>query len=116
MVKHKCEDYGTFEDWFLGEMDAALAQTLRDYGAGCGVAGLINWSDISALFGRFGSEIEDYATDVWGCELWEVAQQRKVCRVGELVTLLVHAAAEHLAVIHEQTFQESAEAEEGEGQ
>ena len=32
--------YGSFEDWFLANMDADTVLTLREHGASCGVGGL----------------------------------------------------------------------------
>lgn len=114
IVTHECENYGTFEDWFLNEIDADQANDLRNYGAGCGLGGLINSYEISALFNRFASEIEDCAKDASGSELWEIAKKREVSSVCELVTLLVHGAAEHLALVHKKMFEEDETAEEEE--
>lgn len=114
MASNGIENFGTFEDWFLATMDRDSAETLRDYGAGAGVCGLTNDSDIWALYDRFGSEIEDLALGAWGAELWEVARDRRVESVGELITLIVHAAAESLAHSLADEFEGDEEEEEEE--
>jgi hypothetical protein len=114
MTKHECENYGSFEDWFLNTMDKDSATTLREWGAGAGVGGLVNWYDLQALFDRFGSEIEDLASDHLGLPVWEIAAQRETTSVSQLIEALVHAAAEHLAHVHEAEFDDDDEDEDEE--
>ena len=114
MTKHECENYGSFEDWFLNTMDKDSAATLREWGAGAGVGGLVNWYDLQALFDCFGGEIERLASDALGVAVWEIAAQREVESVSQLIETLVHAAAEHLAHVHEAEFEGDEEEEEEE--
>jgi hypothetical protein len=111
-MNHECERYGSFEDWFLNEMDGDEVRTLRDYGASCGVGGLIYNSDIWALFSRFGSEIEELAREATGESLGELCAHRSIDSVNELVTLLVWATAEHLAMKLEGEFDTEEDNEE----
>jgi hypothetical protein len=112
MASNDIENFGTFEDWFLATMDRDSAETLRDYGAEAGVCGLTNYSDIWALYDRFGSEIEGLALEAWGAELWEVARDRSVESIDELITLVVHAAAESLAHSLANEFEDDEEEDE----
>ena len=114
-MNHECEQYGSFEDWFLNEMDADQVRTLRDYGASCGVGGLIYQSDIWALFDRFGSEIEDLAKEATGGSLGEIVANQGIESVDQLITQLVWAAAEHLAVTLEDEFDADEEEEDCDG-
>ena len=105
-IGHECEQYGSFEDWFLNEMDRDQVEALRLYGASCGVSGLINDYDIWALFDRFGAEIESLAEDATGESPVQIGVNAGAESVGELVRHVVWIAAEHLAVKLEEAFEE----------
>ena len=105
-IGHECEQYGSFEDWFLNEMDRDQVEALRHYGAGCGVSGLINHYDIWALFDRFGSEIESLAEDATGESPVQSGANAGAESVDQLVTHIVWIAAEHLAVKLEEAFED----------
>lgn len=87
----------SFEDWFLRTMDRDSIEDLRNFGASFVGGGFndpyIKW----ALFDRFGSTISDLAMPRLGVELWEVARDKKIQCVGDLLEILIHAAAESLA-------------------
>lgn len=87
----------SFEDWFMRTMDSEAIEGLRNCGARAVGGGLndpyIKW----ALFDRFGSTINDLAMPRLGVELWEVARDQKIQCVGDLLEILIHAAAESMA-------------------
>ena len=89
--------YGSFEDWFLANMDADSARVLREYGASCGIGGLIYYSETVALFSSFQSEIETIATEGYDIELWKFARGCGARCMTQLANALVWAAAERLA-------------------
>ena len=89
--------YGSFEDWFLANMDADSARDLREHGAGCGIDGLFYYSETVALFSSFQSEIETIATENYDIELWKFARGCGARCMTQLANALVWAAAERLA-------------------
>lgn len=89
--------YGSFEDWFLSNIDADSAHNLREHGASCGVGGLVYYSDTVPLFDTFQNEIETIATDDDETELWQFAKGCDARGVTQLKHALVWAAAERLA-------------------
>ncbi|WP_296353206.1 hypothetical protein [Ramlibacter sp.] len=89
--------YGSFEDWFLANMDTDSARDLREYGASCGIGGLVYYSDTVPLFHAFQDEIETLATDGYDTELWQLAKACDARGVTQLKNALVWAAAERLA-------------------
>lgn len=89
--------YKSFHEWFLANIDADTARTLRDHGASHRIAGLSEYSETVALFSAFRSEICCIAIEPHSRELWKFASW---CRAGCMTTLanaLVWAAAEQLA-------------------
>ena len=109
--------YGSFEDWFLANMDADTARTLREHGASCGVGGLCYYSETVPLFNAFKDEIERVATDDYDIDLWQIAKACDARGVTQLQNALVWAAAERLAHLLEDQFDEEEveEACEGDG-
>lgn len=103
--------YGSFEDWFLANMDADSARDLREHGAGCGVGGLVYYSDTVPLFNAFQDEIETIATDDYDTDLWQIAKACDARSITQLKNALVWAAAERLAHTLQDRFDE-AEVEE----
>lgn len=89
--------YGSFEDWFLANIDAEAAHDLREHGASCGVGGLVYYSDTVPLFNAFGDEIETMAMDGYDTELWQFAKGCDARGITQLKNALVWAAAERLA-------------------
>jgi len=89
--------YGSFEDWFLANMDADSARDLRKYGASCGVGGLCYYSETVGLFNAFEDEIERLATDDYDTDIWQIAKQCDARGVTQLKNALVWIAAEKLA-------------------
>lgn len=89
--------YGSFEDWFLANMDADTARDLREHGASCGIGGLCYYSETVELFNAFGNEIELLAMDDGDMELWEIAKASDAFGITQLKNALVWAAAERLA-------------------
>ena len=89
--------YGSFEDWFLANIDADTAHELRRHGAACGVGGLCYYSDTVALFDAFGNEIERLATDDYDMDLWQIAKKSDAGGITQLINSLVWIAAERLA-------------------
>lgn len=100
----------SFEDWFMRTMDRESIEEMRSCGAWIVGGGLndpyIKW----ALFDRFGSTISDLAMARLGVELWEVARDEKIQGLGDLMTILIHAAAESLAHSLAHRFEESIDA------
>lgn len=89
--------YGSFEDWFLANMDADSARNLREHGASCGIGGLIYYSETTALFSAFQAEIQTIALEDYATELWDFARRRDARCITMLANALVWAAAEQLA-------------------
>jgi hypothetical protein len=106
--------YGSFEDWFLANMDADSARDLREYGACCGVGGLVNYSDTVALFNAFENEIEALATDDYDTDLWQFAKCCDARGITQLKNALVWAAAERLAHTFEDYFDQEDDEEDDE--
>lgn len=96
--------YGTFEDWFLANMDADTARDLRKHGASCGIGGLCYYGETVELFNAFGNEIELLVIDDGDMELWEIAKASDACGITQLKNALVWAAAERLAHTLESQF------------
>ena len=112
MSTRDVNQYGSFEDWFLANMDTDSAHTLRNYGAGAGVGGLCYYSETVALFNAFEDEIERLATDNYDIDIWQIAEQCDARGVTQLKNGLVWIAAERLA----HTLKNSFEDEKEEGQ
>ena len=108
--------YGTFEDWFLANMDADIARDLREHGASCGIGGLCYYSENVELFSAFGDEIELLAMDDGDMELWEIAKASDACGITQLINALVWRAAERLAHDLEDQFDDQPEEEVEEGE
>jgi hypothetical protein len=108
--------YGTFEDWFLANMDADTARDLREHGASCGIGGLCYYSENVELFSAFGDEIELLAMDDGDMELWEIAKASDACGITQLINALVWRAAERLAHNLEDQFDDQPEEEVEEGE
>ena len=89
--------YGSFEDWFLANMDADSARVLCEHGASCGVGGLVYYGETTALFNAFQDEIETMAMDGYDTELWQFAKACDARGITHLKNALVWAAAEQLA-------------------
>lgn len=89
--------YGTFEDWFLANIDADSARDLREHGASCGIGGLCYYGETVELFNAFGNEIELLAIDDGDIELWEIAKASDAGGITQLINALVWMAAERLA-------------------
>ena len=89
--------YGTFEDWFLANMDADTARDLREHGASCGIGGLCYYSETVGLFNAFEDEIERLATDDYDIDIWQIAKHCDARGITQLKNALVWAAAERLA-------------------
>jgi hypothetical protein len=89
--------YGSFEDWFLANMEADDARVLREYGASSGVGGLCYYSETIALFEAFKDEIESLATDNYRIEICEIAKRCDARSITQLINALVWSAAELLA-------------------
>ena len=89
--------YGSFEDWFLANIDADSAHDLREHGANCGVGGLVYYSDTVPLFNAFEDEIETMAMDGYDTELWQFAKGCDARGITQLKNALVWSAAERLA-------------------
>lgn len=98
--------YGSFEDWFLANMDADDARVLREYGASSGVGGLCYYSETMALFEAFRDEIESLATDDHRIEICEIARNCDARSITQLVNALVWSAAELLAYRLQRQLQE----------
>ena len=98
--------YGSFEDWFLANMDADTARDLREHGASCGVGGLCYYSETVALFNAFENEIESLATGDYDTDLWQIANACDARGVTQLKNALVWAAAERLAYMLQDKFDE----------
>lgn len=109
--------YGSFEDWFLANMDADTARTLSEHGASCGIGGLSYYSETVGLFNAFEDEIESLATDHFDMNLWQIAKTCDARGVTQLKNALVWAAAERLAYMLQDKFDEEEveEACEGDG-
>lgn len=105
--------YGSFEDWFLANIDADSARDLRHYGASCGVGGLCYYSETVALFNAFKDEIERLATDDYETEIWQIAKQCDVRGITQLKNGLVWEAAERLAHKLERQLDEQHEGTDG---
>ena len=97
MSTRNVNQYGSFEDWFLANIDADSAHDLREHGASCGVGGLVYYSDTVPLFNAFHDEIETLATDGYDTELWQFAKACDARGITQLKNALVWAAAERLA-------------------
>ena len=104
--------YGSFEDWFLANIDADSARNLREYGAGCGVGGLCNYSDTVPLFNAFENEIERLATDDYDTDIWQISKNCDARGVTQLINALVWIAAERLAYTLKNHLDEIEEADE----
>ena len=89
--------YASFRDWFLANIDADGARTLRELGASCGVGGLCYHSETRALFDAFKDEIESLAIDGYDTDLWRIAKQIDAGSITQLINALVWKAAELLA-------------------
>jgi hypothetical protein len=89
--------YGSFEDWFLANMDADAAHDLRQHGASCGIPGLCYYSETVGLFNAFEDEIERLATDNYSTDIWQIAKQCDARGVTQLQNAMVWLAAEMLA-------------------
>lgn len=89
------EFYESFEDWLRDTLDRNAVTTLRDSGAWA-IPELNDPNTTLALFKDLGG-ITELALDRLGVELWEIARDRKIQSVVELIEILVHAAAESLA-------------------
>ena len=89
--------YGSFEDWFLANMDAGSARVLREHGASCGVVGLVYYSETTALFSAFQAEIQYLALEGFATDLWDFARRWDARCMTMLANALVWAAAEQLA-------------------
>lgn len=111
MSTRDVNQYGSFEDWFLANMDADSAHTLRNYGASAGVGGLCYYSETVALFNAFEDEIERLATDDYDTDIWQIAKQCDTRGVTQLKNCLVWIAAERLAYTLKNSFDD--EVEEG---
>lgn len=96
--------YGSFEDWFLANIDADGARNLREHGASCGVGGLCYYSESVGLFNAFEDEIERLATDNYDTDIWQIAKQCNSRGITQLKNALVWAAAERLAHTLESQF------------
>jgi hypothetical protein len=103
--------YGSFEDWFLANIDADSARDLREHGASCGIGGLCYYSETVELFNAFGNEIELLAIDDGDMELWEIAKASDACGITQLINALVWRAAERLAYNLESQLEEIEEDE-----
>ena len=97
MSTRNVNQYGSFEDWFLANMDPDSARVLREHGASCGVGGLVYYSETTALFSAFQAEIQTIALAGYATELWEFAKRWDARCVTGLANALVWAAAEQLA-------------------
>ena len=97
MSKRDVNLYGSFEEWFLANIDADTARDLREHGASCGIGGLCYYSENVELFNAFGNEIELLAIDDGDMELWEIAKASDACGITQLINALVWMAAERLA-------------------
>ena len=102
--------YGSFEDWFLANIDVDSARDLREHGASCGIGGLCYYSETVGLFNAFEDEIERLATDAYDTDIWQIAKQCDARGVTQLINAMVWIAAERLA--HELKHQISVEQEE----
>ena len=89
--------YGSFEDWFLANMDADSARVLRERGASYGVSGLVYYSETVALFTPFQAEIQYLALEGFATDLWDFARRWDARCMTMLANALVWAAAEQLA-------------------
>jgi hypothetical protein len=89
--------YGSFEDWFLANIDAESARNLREHGASCGIGGLCYYSETSALFQAFEDEIERLATDNYDTDIWQIAKASDARGITQIINALVWIAAERLA-------------------
>lgn len=107
--------YGSFEDWFLANMDADTARDLRKHGASCGIGGLCYYSETVALFNAFEDEIERLATDDYETDIWQIAKNCDARGVTQLKNALVWAAAERLAYTLQDQFDEEEVEEACEG-
>ena len=96
--------YGSFEDWFLANMDVDSARDLREHGASCGIGGMVYYSDTVPLFNAFQDEIEAIATDNYDRDLWQFAKVCDARGITQLKNALVWAAAERLAHTLESQF------------
>ena len=109
MSTRDVSQYGSFEDWFLANMDADSAHTLRNYGASAGVGGLCYYSETVALFNAFEDEIELLAINSLDAEIWKIAAIPRLQSVMELKNFLVWAAAESLAETLKNSFEHEEE-------
>ena len=109
MSTRDVNQYGSFEDWFLANMDADSARTLRNYGASAGVGGLCYYSETVALFNAFDDEIERLVTDNYDIDIWEIAKQYDARGVTQLKNCLVWIAAERLAYTLKDSFEDENE-------
>ncbi len=89
--------YGSFEDWFLANMDADTARDLREHGASCGIGGICYYGETVELFNAFENEIEILATDDYETDIWQIAKDCDASSITQLKNALVWAAAERLA-------------------
>ena len=96
--------YGSFEDWFLANMDADTARDLREHGASCGIGGLCYYGETVGLFNAFEDEIERLATDDYDTDIWQIAKQCDTRGVTQLINAMVWMAAERLAYKFERHF------------
>ena len=108
--------YGSFEDWFLANMDADTARELRRHGASCGIGGLCYHGETVALFNAFGNEIELLVIDDGDMELWEIAKACDAGGITQLINAMVWIAAERLAHTLEAHFDEIEEDEDEDGE
>lgn len=96
MKKHECENYGSFEDWFIGTRDRYVAHYGGEHADGHHTSYSLSNADMHALFQRFGSEIEGTVNKAMGMKVWEVARNNEVMSVNELTRTLVRLATESL--------------------
>ena len=105
--------YGSFEDWFLANMDADTAHDLRRHGASCGIGGLCYYSETVALFNAFENEIEGLATDDYETDIWQIAKNCDARGITQIINAVVWIAAERLAHTLKDQFDEREEDEDG---
>ena len=106
--------YGSFEDWFLANIDADSAHDLRKHGASCGIGGLSYYSETVGLFNAFEDEIERLSTHNYDTDIWQIAKHCDARGVTQLINAMVWIAAERLAYQFERQLadqQNEAEAE-----
>ena len=101
--------YGSFEDWFLANIDADAARYLRERGASYGIGGLCYYSETVGLFNAFKVEIERLATDDYDKDIWQIAKRCNSRDVTQLINDMVWIAAERLADRFERHFAEQTE-------